>query len=173
MAIRSEDAPRMAALLIEHARRAGGEETPLQAWRRGHRERALRMATEILFERDPRLGTLWSLLLAWAAESEGEGEWARRILEAARKRWEGAKLEKLKDWQGELAAFWLGELGPVEGAAEAAGLMLDDAHKGKVAAGWASRGLFDRALNVAEGIQEAGERAEALGAIAEAMARPE
>jgi hypothetical protein len=156
MAIRSEDAPRMAALLIEHARRAGGEETPLQAWRRGHRERALRMATEILFERDPRLGTLWSLLLAWAAQSEGEGEWARRILEAARKRWEGAKLEKLKDWQGELAAFWLGELGPVEGAAEAAGLMLDDAHKGEVAAGWASRGLFDRALNVAEGIQEAG-----------------
>ncbi|MFZ8843109.1 ATP-binding protein, partial [Thermoflexus sp.] len=142
MAIRSEDAPRMAALLIEHARRAGGEETPLQAWRRGHRERALRMATEILFERDPRLGTLWSLLLAWAAQSEGEGEWARRILEAARKRWEGAKLEKLKDWQGELAAFWLGELGAVEGAAEAAGLMLDDAHKGKVAAGWASRGLF-------------------------------
>jgi tetratricopeptide (TPR) repeat protein len=171
MAIRSEDAPRMAALLIEHARRAGGEETPLQAWRRGHRERALRMATEILFERDPRLGTLWSLLLAWAAESEGEGEWARRILEAARKRWEGAKLEKLKDWQGVLAAFWLGELGAVEGAAEAAGLMLDDAHKGEVAAGWASRGLFDRALNVAEGIQEARERAEALGAIAEAMAR--
>jgi tetratricopeptide (TPR) repeat protein len=171
MAIRSEDAPRMARLLIEHARRAGGEETPLQAWRRGHRERALRMATEILFERDPRLGTLWSLLLAWAAESEGEGEWARRILEAARKRWEGAKLEKLKDWQGELAAFWLGELGPVEGAAEAAGLMLDDARKGKVAAGWASRGLFEQALNVAEGIQEAGERAEALMAIAEAMAR--
>jgi len=170
MAIRSEDAPRMAALLIEHARRAGGEETPLQAWRRGHRERALRMATEIRFERDHRLGTLWSLLLAWAAQSEGEGEWARRILEAARKRWEVAKLEKLKDWQGELAAFWLGELGPVEGAAEAAGLMLDDAHKGKVAAGWASRGLFDRALNVAEGIQEAGKRAEALGAIAEAMA---
>jgi hypothetical protein len=171
MAIRSEDAPRMAALLIEHARRAGGEETPLQAWRRGHRERALRMATEILFERDPRLGTLWSLLLAWAAQSEGEGEWARRILEAARKRWEGAKLEQLKDWQGELAAFWLGELGPVEGAAEAAGLMLDDAHKGEVAAGWASRGLFEQALNVAEGIQEAGKRAEALGAIAEAMAR--
>jgi tetratricopeptide (TPR) repeat protein len=171
MAIRSEDAPRMARLLIEHARRAGGEETPLQAWRRGHRERALRMATEILFERDPRLGTLWSLLLAWAAQSEGEGEWARRILEAARKRWEGAKLEKLKDWQGELAAFWLGELGAVEGAAEAAGLMLDDAHKGKVAAGWASRGLFEQALNVAEGIQEAGERAEALMAIAEAMAR--
>ncbi|WP_322794763.1 hypothetical protein [Thermoflexus sp.] len=171
MAIRSEDAPRMAALLIEHARRAGGEETPLQAWRRGHRERALRMATEILFERDPRLGTLWSLLLAWAAESEGEGEWARRILEAARKRWEGAKLEKLEDWQGELAAFWLGELGAVEGAAEAAGLMLDDAHKGKVAAGWASRGLFDRALNVAEGIQEAWKQASAFGAIAEAMAR--
>jgi tetratricopeptide (TPR) repeat protein len=171
MAIRSEDAPRMARLLIEHARRAGGEETPLQAWRRGHRERALRMATEILFERDPRLGTLWSLLLAWVAESEGEGEWARRILEAARKRWEGGKLEKLEDWQGELAAFWLGELGAVEGAAEAAGLMLDDAHKGKVAAGWASRGLFDRALNVAEGIQEARERAEALMAIAEAMAR--
>jgi tetratricopeptide (TPR) repeat protein len=171
MAIRSEDAPRMAALLIEHARRAGGEETPLQAWRRGHRERALRMATEILFERDYWLGTLWSLLLAWAAESEGEGEWARRILEAARKRWEGAKLEKLKDWQGELAAFWLGELGPVEGAAEAAGLMLDDAHKGKVAAGWASRGLFDRALNVAEGIREAREQTVALGAIAEAMAR--
>jgi tetratricopeptide (TPR) repeat protein len=170
MAIWSEDAPRMAALLIEHARRAGGEETPLQAWRRGHRERALRMATEILFERDPRLGTLWSLLLAWAAQSEGEGEWARRILEAARKRWEGAKLEKLKDWQGELAAFWLGELGAVEGAAEAAGLMLDDAHKGEVAAGWASRGLFDRALNVAEGIQEAWKRAWALGAIAEAMA---
>jgi hypothetical protein len=173
MAIRSEDAPRMAALLIEHARRAGGEETPLQAWRRGHRERALRMATEILFERDPRLGTLWSLLLAWAAESEGEGEWARRILEAARKRWEGAKLEKLKDWQGELAAFWLGELGPVEGAAEAAGLMLDDAHKGKVAAGWASRGLFDRALNVAEGIQKARERAKALRAIAEPWPAPE
>jgi hypothetical protein len=171
MAIRSEDAPRMAALLIEHARRAGGEETPLQAWRRGHRERALRMATEILFERDPRLGTLWSLLLAWAAQSEGEGEWARRILEAARKRWEGAKLEKLEDWQGELAAFWLGELGPVEGAAEAAVLMLDDAHKGEVAAGWASRGLFEQALNVAEGIQKARERAKALGAIAEAMAR--
>jgi hypothetical protein len=70
----------MARLLIEHAKRAQSEEeTPLQAWRKGHRERALELATEIVFERDHKLGTLWSLLLAWVAESEGEREWAKRF----------------------------------------------------------------------------------------------
>jgi hypothetical protein len=95
-AIQLEDAPMMARLLIEHAKRAQSEEeTPLEAWRRGHRERALRMATEIIFERDHKLGTLWGLLLAWVAESEGEREWAKRFLDEVRKRWEGAKLTEV------------------------------------------------------------------------------
>jgi len=62
------------------------------------------MATEIVFKRDHKLGTLWSLLLAWVAESEGERDWAKRFLDEVRKRWEGAKGAKLGesflDWQG-------------------------------------------------------------------------
>jgi hypothetical protein len=165
-AIQLEDAPMMARLLIEHAKRAQSEEeTPLQAWRKGHRDRALRMATEIVFERDHKLGTLWSLLLAWVAESEGERDWAKRFLDEVRKRWEGARLTKLEspigggNWQGEMAAFLLGELGQVEGAIEVADLVLDDESKRKLAASWASKGLFDQALKVAEGIEDAGWRA--------------
>jgi hypothetical protein len=82
VAIQLEDAPMMARLLIEHAKRAQ-EETPLQAWRREHQERALKMATDIVFQRNHRLGTLWSLLLAWVAESEGERDWAKRFLDGS------------------------------------------------------------------------------------------
>jgi hypothetical protein len=91
------------------------------------------------------LGTLWSLLLAWVAESEGKSEeersWAKGFLDEIRKRWEGGKLAKLRDWdwQGEMAVFLLGELGQVEGAVEAAGLVLDDESKRKLTKIWASK----------------------------------
>jgi len=176
-AIKLEDAPMMAKLLIEHAKRAQSEEeTPLQAWRKGHRERALKMATEIIFERDHKLGTLWGLLLAWVAESEGERDWAKRCLEEIRKRWEGKKLTELEYWQREMAAFLTGELGQVEGAIEVASLVLDGDRlksrlKKKLATSWASKGLFEQALKVAEGIEDAWERAEALREIAEEMAK--
>jgi hypothetical protein len=180
VAIQLEDAPMMARLLIEHAKRAQ-EETPLQAWRRGHRERALRTATENIFEqRNHKLGTLWSLLLAWVAESEGKSEeersWSKRFLDEVRKRWEEGKLEKLRDWgwggwEGKMAAFLLGELGKVEGAVEVAGLVLGNVSKRELAASLALKELFDQALKVAEGIEEAWERAEALRAIAEGMAK--
>jgi tetratricopeptide (TPR) repeat protein len=175
-AIKKEDAPMMARLLIEHAKRAQGEEeTPLQAWRKGYRERALRMAMEIIFERDHKLGTLWSLLLAWVAESEGKSEeersWAKRFLDEIRKRWEGAKLAELRDWRGEMAAFLLSELGQVEGAIETVGLVLDDERKGDLAIRWASKGLFDQALKVVdEKIGTPWERAAVLNAIAVKMA---
>jgi tetratricopeptide (TPR) repeat protein len=173
-AIQLEDAPMMARLLIEHAKRAQSEaETPLQAWRKGHRDRALELATDIVFKRDHKLGTLWSLLLAWVAESEGEWEWAKRFLDEVRKRWEGAKLTELRDWEweGKMASFLLGELGQVEGAVEVAGLVLDDRSKRELATGWASKELFDQALKVAEGIEEAEKRAWALREIAEEMAK--
>jgi hypothetical protein len=179
-AIQLEDAPMMARLLMEHAKRAQSEETPLQAWRRGHRERALRTATDIVFKRNHKLGTLWSLLLAWVAESEGERDCAKRFLDEIRERWEGAKLTKLgeslilqvlgEDWQGKMAVFLLGELGQVEGAVEVAGLVLDDRSKRELTTSWASKGLFDQALKVAEGIEDAGERAWALREIAGEMA---
>jgi len=170
--IKLEDAPMMARLVIEHAKRAHGEEeTPLQAWRKGHRERALKMAMEIVFERDHKLGTLWGLLLAWVAESEGERDWAKRCLDEVKKRWEGAKLTELEVWQKEMAAFLLGELWQVEGAIEMGGLVLDDEGKRELATIWASRGLFEPALEVAEGIRWAGERARALREIAEEMAK--
>jgi len=172
VAIQLEDAPMMARLLIEHAKRAQiEEETPLQAWRKGHRDRALELATDIVFERDHKLGTLWSLFLAWVAESEGERDWAKRFLDEVRKRLEGGRLTELDGWQGEMAAFLLGELGQVEGATGVAGLVLYDRSKRELAAGWASKRLFDQALKVAEGIEVAYERAEALAAIAVEMAK--
>jgi tetratricopeptide (TPR) repeat protein len=170
-AIKLEDAPMMVRLLIEHAKRAQSEETPLQAWRRGHRDRALELATEIVFERDHKLGTLWGFLLAWVAESEGEREWAKRFLDEVRKRWEGANLAELGVWQGEMAAFLLGELEQIEGAIEVAGLVLDDKSKGKLATSWASKELFDQALKVAEGIEIWVWRADALREIAGEMAK--
>jgi hypothetical protein len=177
-AIQLEDAPMMARLLMEHAKRAQSEETPLQAWRRGHRERALELATDIVFKRNHKLGTLWSLFLAWVAESEGERDWAKRFLDEVRERWEGAKLEKLRDWdwegrdwEGKMAVFLLGELGQVEGAVEVAGLVLGDESKGKLAASLASKELFDQALKVAERIEEAWKRAGALREIAGEMAK--
>jgi len=172
-AIQLEDAPMMVRLLIEHAKRAQSEETPLQAWRRGHRDRALELATDFVFRRNHKLGTLWSLFLAWVAESEGERDCAKRFLDEVRKRWEGGKLEKLHDWdwEGKMAAFLLGELGQVEGAIEVAGLVLDDVSKGELAASWASKELFDQALKVADGIEDAEKRARALIAIAKEMAK--
>lgn len=105
------------------------------------------------------------------AESEGKREWAKRCLDEFRKRWEGAKLTKLEDWQGEMAAFLLGEVGQVEGAKEVVGLLLGDRHKLDLSESWASKGLFEKALEAAEGIKYAWERAEALRAIAEEMAK--
>jgi tetratricopeptide (TPR) repeat protein len=172
VAIKLEDAPMMARLLIEHAKRVQSEEeTPLQAWRRGYRERALRMATEIIFERDHKLGTLWGLLLAWVAESEGEREWAKRFLDEVLKRWEGAKLTELKDWQGEMASFLLGELEQLEKTAKLAGIVLDDESKKKLTLSWTSKELFDQALKVAERIDRGYDRAEVLEAIAEGMTK--
>jgi hypothetical protein len=172
VAIQLEDALMMARLLIEHAKRAQSEaETPLQAWRKGHRGKAFDMATDFVFKQDYKLGTLWSLLLARVAESEGERDWAKRFLDEVRKRWEGAKLTELGDWQGEMAVFLLGEVWQVEGAVEVAGLVLDDEFKRELATSWASKGLFDQALKVAEGIEEAGKRAGALREIAGGMAK--
>jgi hypothetical protein len=170
-AIQLEDAPMMVRLLIEHAKRAQ-EETPLQAWQRGHRDRALELATDFVFKRDHKLGTLWSLFLAWVAESEGERDWAKRFLDEVRKRWEGGKLAKLCDWdwEGKMAAFLLGEIEQVEGAIEVAGLVLGDVSKRELAASLASKELFDQALKVAEGIEEAWWRAGALREIAGEMA---
>jgi hypothetical protein len=104
--------------------------------------------------------------------SEEERSWSKRFLDEIRKRWEGGKLAKLRDWdwEGKMAAFLLGELGQVEGATEVAGLVLGDESKRKLATSWASKELFDQALKVAEGIEEADERAWALGEIAEEMA---
>jgi lipopolysaccharide biosynthesis regulator YciM len=180
VAIQLEDAPMMARLLIEHAKRAQ-EETPLQAWQRGHRDRALELATDIVFKRNHKLGTLWSLFLAWVAESEGERDCAKRFLDEVRKRWEGGKLTELgeslilqaleEDWQGKMAVFLLGELGQVEGAVEVAGLVLDDESKRKLTKIWASKRLFEQTLKVAEGIEDAWERAGALAAIAKGMAK--
>jgi hypothetical protein len=80
VAIQLEDALMMARLLIEHAKRAQSEaETPLQAWRKGHRGKAFDMATDFVFKQDYKLGTLWSLLLARVAESEGERDWAEAV----------------------------------------------------------------------------------------------
>ena len=171
-AIKLEDAPMMARLLMEHAKRAQSEEeTPLQAWRKGHRERALRMATEIIFERDHKLGTLWGLLLAWEAESEGERDWAKRFLDEVRERWKGAKLTGLEDWQVKMAAFLLSEMGQVEGAIKVAGLVLGDYGKKELATNWAAKRLFEHALKVAEGIEDARVRAWALRDIAVEMAK--
>jgi tetratricopeptide (TPR) repeat protein len=172
-AIQLEDAPMMARLLIEHAKRAQSEETPLQAWRKGHREGAFEMATEIVFARDHKLGTLWSLFLARVAEGEGEQDWAKRFLDEVRKRWEKAKakLTKLEYWQGEMAAFLLSELGQVEGAIEIAGLVLNDWSKRELATSWASKRLFDQALKLAERIEEARWRSGALVGIAKEMAK--
>jgi hypothetical protein len=143
-AIQLEGAPMMARLLIEHAKRAQSEETPLQAWRKGHRDRALELATDFVFKRDHKLGTLWSLFLAWVAESEGERDWAKRFLDEVRKRWEGGKLEKLRDWdwEGKMAAFLLGEMWQVEGAIEVAGLVLDNESKRKLATGQRASKFF-------------------------------
>jgi len=182
-AIQLEDAPMMARLLIEHAKRAQSEETPLQAWRKGHRDRALELATDIVFKRDHKLGTLWSLLLAWVAESEGERDWAKRFLDETRKRWEraGSSVE-LHRWQGEMAAFLLDELKQVEGSMQVERVIkirlggiwiLDEYERDKIdlVKNLISNEFFDQALKVAEEIKNARDRAEALAAIAKKMAK--
>jgi tetratricopeptide (TPR) repeat protein len=70
-----------------------------------------------------------------------------------------------------MAAFLLGEIEQVEGAIEVAGLVLDDVSKRELAASLASKELFDQALKVAEGIEDAWERAGALREIAVEMAK--
>jgi tetratricopeptide (TPR) repeat protein len=125
--------------------------------------------------------------LAWVAESEGERDWSKRFLDEVRKRWEGGKLVELEswywhwgidwvsvqpDWRGDMAAFLLGELlRQVEGSVEVAGLVLDDEFKRELATSWASKGLFDQALKVTEGIKQVEERARSLAEIAGEMAK--
>jgi hypothetical protein len=71
-----------------------------------------------------------------------------------------------------MAAFLLGELlRQVEGSVEVAGLVLDDEFKMELATSWASKGLFDQALKVTEGIKQVEERARSLAEIAGEMAK--
>jgi tetratricopeptide (TPR) repeat protein len=180
VAIKLEDAPMMARLLMEHAKRAQSEEeTPLEAWRRGYRERALRMLTEIVFERDHKLGTLWGLLLAWVAESEGEREWAKRFLDEVLKRFDGirrreveAELTDWEDWQKQIMVSLLCKLGQVEGSKKVAFLILqDDRSRGDLATGWALEGLFNHALKLAEEIKSKQLKAGVISVIAGEIAK--
>ncbi|MCX7778545.1 MAG: hypothetical protein N2381_10920, partial [Armatimonadetes bacterium] len=130
VAIKRDLPKEMAEMLLRHAKRVEGSETPLQAQERGEKERAIRLAKQRL-ERDYRLGTLWLLLLAWSWENEGEREWAKRCLDEISQWWKGKTLEKLginwfeDEWQGETAAFLLGDLVQVEGWAEVSLQVLD------------------------------------------------
>ncbi len=159
----------IARALLEQSRKVEAvDESPLQMWQAGERERAIQMVLEKIFQSDHELGTAWALLLAWVAESNGEREWAKRCLDEIRKRWEGKGLKKLKDeyWssQGDDAVFLLGELGQVEGAVEVAILVLGEDGKEEVAKIWADKGLFEQALQ-----REIGKRA--LEKITEAMVK--
>jgi hypothetical protein len=85
-AIQLEDAPMMAKLLTEHAKRAQSEETPLQAWRKWHRDRALELATDIVFKAKPQVGNA----LEFAVGVGGGKRRGTRLCEAVSGRDSGA-----------------------------------------------------------------------------------
>ncbi len=171
-AIETDLPKEMAEMVLRHVLTIEIAETPLQAQRRGESERAIGLAKQWL-ERDYKLGTLWLLLLAWSWEVRGERELAKRCLKEISQWWQGKTLEKLGVWQSDTAKFLLGELVEVEGCAEVGLQVLRDEDLKDLAHQLARKGKFEKALEVAKGIEYAGGRSSALVAIVEEMAKIE
>jgi len=97
------DATKMAEFCLTHARRLIEitQESPLDALRTGHLERAWALADL----HDIEHNVLWHLLLVWELKDTGRLEEARTTLE----RLLAKELPRLSDWQGEYAADLLSD----------------------------------------------------------------
>jgi tetratricopeptide (TPR) repeat protein len=196
-AIKTEDAPVMAEMLLLHARRVETVESPLDALRAGNPQRALKIAERILKEQDYQIGTLWLLLLAWAMltqpidDSErAETSLAVEALRVVNEWWQAHTPAALSGWQGSLAAFLLRELTQsIEAIAlEIIPLLLQDEHKkqlveclvgleGEQGFEQANRNpevaptVVSKALAIAQAIADEWRRSTALAVIAERQAQ--
>jgi len=168
-AIDEENPELMAEMVLRHARKVEEGETPVEALRRWGLERAIGLARQRM-ERDYKVGTLWFLLLAVDCEARGDREGAKMCLNEIKQWWEGKVLVKLKEEQSKIAASLLSELGGVEGADEAAMMVLgDDESQKELSIEWAKRGKFKKALKLADRIGKAREHSTALKEIAKAI----
>ncbi|MFN3422017.1 MAG: AAA family ATPase, partial [Armatimonadota bacterium] len=171
-AIKKDDAERMAEMVLRHAISVERAETPLQAQKRGEKERAIGLAKQRM-ERDYKAGTLWLLLLAWSWEMEGKRDLAQRCLKEISQWWQGKSLEKLgerwEEWQGYMAAILLGELWQVEGWFEVGQMVLRDEGLKSLALHLAQKGKFEEAVKVAKRVEDVRERSWALEEIARVM----
>ncbi len=166
-AITAEDGGMIATMLLLHARQVGQvrQESPLDALRAGSRERAQKLADLA----DPHRRVLWYLLLAWELADSGGGTEATALLDRLR----AADLPRLDSWQGDLAVAALAALVNTDaaGVADLAGRVLDDADRRTLCERLATIGALSLAVQTAAAIEPEWQRAEALGAIAEAQAR--
>jgi tetratricopeptide (TPR) repeat protein len=175
-AIETEDAPMMAEMLLLHAQRVETLENPLEALRAGNPQRALKLAERILREQDYQIGTLWLLLLAWESSNRENGsEFVKQCLTLIRDWWIANRPKPLSDDWAPVVVKVLLQF-PCAHAAELA-VILHDGAKVDLVRGLLELGLcppqerVELAFQVAGQIENAYERSETYGAVAEALAQ--
>jgi tetratricopeptide (TPR) repeat protein len=173
-AIEREDVPTMAEMLLLHARRVETIENPLEALRAGNPQRALKLAERILREQDYQIGTLWLLLLAWESSNRENGsEFVKQCLTLIREWWIANRPQPLSDDWAPVVVKVLLQF-PCAHAAELA-VILHDGAKVDLVRGLLELGLcppqerVELAFQVAGQIENAYERSETYGAVAEAL----
>ncbi len=160
-AIEVEDATMMARMLLRHVRLLMRQESPMEAFRRGKVERALKLA-ELAMEQDVAVGTNWQLILAWNFYRQGEVENAvkalRQLIRTYRK--------EISVSSGNLRTQLLLALRNLPETLDVAVLTLHDWNKGDLAQTWAKEGKWGEALKLVRSIESSPIQARVLSQIA-------
>lgn len=169
-AIKRQEAPLIAEMLLRHAKYATDFETPIDVLEQGDIERALSLA-EVMMERNDALGILWLLLLAWSLHQTGNATGAEQCFQEFLAWGEKKTLEKPEYWRGDLSVFLLSELGYLSNASAVAVRVLTDEKQVELVSRWAYAGWIEQSLHVAQQISRENERVWTLGVIADAIAQ--
>jgi len=150
-----EDKPgEMAEFLLLHIRRlvqTNGQDSPLDALRKGYLERAWRLTD--LYEIERRI--LWYLLLAWELKDTGRFEEARQTLQ----RLQDQELPRLSthpdiEWQSDYATYLLAHVFEVSEdiCTSLEQKLLNDRYRCILCANLSDRGNFAAALKTVQGV---------------------
>ncbi len=165
-AIEVEDAAMMARMLLRHVRLLMRQESPMEAFRRGKVERALKLA-ELAMEQDATAGTNWHLILAWNFYRQGEIENARKVLRQLLRIYR----EEIGVFHWDLRTQLLSALHDLPEAFDVVMLMLLDGNKGNLALTWAKEGKWEEALKLARSVESSSIQVRVLSQIAAEMVK--
>jgi len=162
-----DDAPRMAEFILSHARtvQATRDESPLDALREGHMEKAWRLAD--LFESES--AALWYLLIAWQLKVDHRVEHARETLNRLQRK----ALPLLEDSYSELATHLLSNIFDVhvDIATNLQTQLLDDRARAVLCEHLCTAGFISEAAQLARSVESEPHRSKAFRKVAIASAR--